>query len=164
MTCDFPFGTSTTESKLKQAEIILQHKGVTEIDFVANYGLARSGEWNQFAEEIKAIVDLINTQGVITKVILETDALTEGEIFKAAELASKTGVNFVKTSTGFYTEGQTRGAAIEVMKILMNGVAGRCKVKGSGNIRTRYHFLSLIDLGVDRLGIGYRSTAEVLGL
>lgn len=163
VTCDFPFGTSTTESKLRQAESILRHEGVAEIDFVANYGLARSGEWNQFAEDIKAVVDLINSQGVITKVILETDALTEAEIFKASEVASKTGVDFVKTSTGFYTEGQTRGAAIEVVKIMMDGVAGRCRVKGSGNIRTRNHFLSLIDLGVDRLGIGYRSTAEVIG-
>ncbi len=42
--------------------------------------------------------------------------------------------------------------------------AGKAKVKGSGCIRTREHFLKLIDMGVDRMGIGYRSTPVVLGL
>mgnify|MGYP001062047631 FL=1 len=42
-------------------------------------------------------------------------------------------------------------------------VAGdRCKIKGSGAIRTREHFLKLIDMGIDRMGIGYRSTPVVL--
>ena len=41
---------------------------------------------------------------------------------------------------------------------------GKIKVKGSGGIRTREHFLKLIDMGIDRMGIGYRSTPEVLGL
>ena len=40
----------------------------------------------------------------------------------------------------------------------------KCKVKGSGCIRTREHFLNLIDMGIDRMGTSYRSTALVLGL
>lgn len=35
-------------------------------------------------------------------------------------------------------------------------------VKGSGCIRTREHFLQLIDMGIDRMGVGYRSTPVVL--
>ncbi len=41
---------------------------------------------------------------------------------------------------------------------------GRCKVKASGAIRDRQHFLDLIDMGVDRMGIGYRSVPVVLDL
>ena len=38
----------------------------------------------------------------------------------------------------------------------------KCKVKGSGCIRTREHFLQLIDMGIDRMGVGYRSVPVVL--
>ena len=38
------------------------------------------------------------------------------------------------------------------------------KIKGSGCIRTREHFLRLIDMGIDRMGVGYRSVPVVLDL
>ncbi len=38
------------------------------------------------------------------------------------------------------------------------------KVKGSGCIRTRDHFLKLIDMGIDRMGVGYKSVPVVLGI
>ena len=43
-------------------------------------------------------------------------------------------------------------------------VGNKCKVKGSGAIRTREHFLELIDMGIDRMGIGYKSVPVVLNL
>ncbi len=51
-----------------------------------------------------------------------------------------------------------------MVALLIECAAGRCQVKGSGAIRDRAHFLRLIDAGVDRMGIGYRSTPVVLGL
>jgi deoxyribose-phosphate aldolase len=47
---------------------------------------------------------------------------------------------------------------------MMEEVGDRCKVKGSGCIRDREHFLELIDMGIDRMGVGYRSVPIVLGL
>ena len=41
--------------------------------------------------------------------------------------------------------------------MIMDEVGDTCKIKGSGCIRTREHFLKLIDMGIDRMGIGYRS-------
>ena len=46
----------------------------------------------------------------------------------------------------------------------MKAAEGKAQVKGSGCIRTREHFLELIDMGIDRMGIGYRSTPVVLGI
>ena len=43
-------------------------------------------------------------------------------------------------------------------------VKDKCQVKGSGCIRTREHFLQLIDMGIDRMGVGYRSVPVVLDL
>ena len=48
--------------------------------------------------------------------------------------------------------------------MMMEAAGGKAQVKGSGCIRTREHFLKLIDMGIDRMGIGYRSTPVVLGL
>jgi len=47
---------------------------------------------------------------------------------------------------------------------MMEAGEGRIKVKGSGAIRTREHFFQLIDMGIDRMGIGYRSTPVMLGM
>lgn len=47
---------------------------------------------------------------------------------------------------------------------MMAAADGRIAVKGSGCIRTREHFLELIDMDIDRMGIGCRPTPTVLGL
>ena len=126
--CDFPFGKSTTESKVAQAEIICRDGDIEDLDIVANYGWIRSGRWDDVREDIKA------------------------------------GADFVKTSTGFFTGGKNEGATYEVIEAMMEAADGRCKIKGAGGIRDREKFLRLIDMGIDRMGIGYKSTAKVLGL
>ena len=74
------------------------------------------------------------------------------------------GADFVKTSTGFLTGFEANGATPQIIQIMMKEVAGKCKVKGSGCIRTREHFLKLIDLGIDRMGVGYKSVPVVLDM
>ena len=96
--------------------------------------------------------------------ILETDALNEEQIRKGCECCVEAGVDFVKTSTGFLTGFELKGAAPEVIEIIMDQLKGRAKVKGSGCIRTREHFLKLIDMGIDRMGVGYKSVPVVLDL
>lgn len=162
--CDFPFGLSTTESKVAQAELYCKRGDIFELDIVANYGKIRSGEWDFVRDDIKAVVDVCHKYGTAVKVIFETDALTLDEVKKATEVAIEAGTDFVKTSTGFFTGGKSDGATCEVIQAMMDTAQGRCKIKGSGAIRTREHFLELIDMGIDRMGIGYRSTPIVLGL
>ncbi|MDR2617927.1 MAG: deoxyribose-phosphate aldolase [Treponema sp.] len=160
--CDFPFGLSSTESKLAQAEIILK-SSIADLDMVANYGWIKSGLWDKLEAEIKAAADLCHKHGTILKVILETDALTAWETAKATDAACRAGADFVKTSTGFFTGTGARGATPEIIRVMIEAAKGRCKVKGSGGIRTREQFFELIDLGIDRMGIGYKSTPVVLG-
>lgn len=162
--CDFPFGLSTTASKVMQAEEYCKRGDVYELDIVANYGWIRSGLWDEVKADIKAVCDVCHKYGTAVKTILETDALTTEQIVKATEVVVEAGSDFVKTSTGFYTGGPCVGASPEIIETIMKVVGDRAKVKGSGGIRTREHFLQLIDMGIDRMGIGYRSTPEVLGL
>lgn len=162
--CDFPFGASSTASKVKQAEIICQNGDVEDLDIVANYGFIRSGQWQEFEEDIRAVAAVAHRYDTLLKVIFETDALTLEQVATATEYACRAGADFVKTSTGFYTGGESKGATPELIQVMLDAAKGRCKVKGAGCIRTREHFLQLIDMGIDRMGIGYRSTPVVLGL
>lgn len=162
--CDFPFGTSSTTSKVKQAEIVAQYETVKEIDVVSNYGWLRSGKYDDVTKDLKAVVDICHKYGKEVKVILETDALNEEQIRKGCHCVMDAGGDFVKTSTGFLTGFEAHGATLEVIKMMQEEVGDRCKVKGSGCIRTREHFLQLIDMGIDRMGIGYKSVPVVLDL
>ena len=160
--CDFPFGLSTTASKVLQATEYCKRGDIFELDIVSNFGWIKSGKWADVQADIKAVADACHAYGTALKTIFETDAITLDETLKACDVAIEAGTDFVKTSTGFYTGGPGVGATPELIAAMLKRVDGRCKVKGSGCIRTREHFLQLIDLGIDRMGVGYRSTPVVL--
>jgi len=163
---DFPFGSSTTASRIAQTRIVLD-AGVDEVDIVANYGWIRGGELGRVEDDLRAVIEPCHDAAVPVKVIFETDALTRDEIRAAAEASVAAGADFIKSSTGFYTgtnQHPSPGASDEMVAFMIECAAGRCKVKGSGAIRDRAHFLRLIDAGIDRMGVGYRSTPVVLGL
>ncbi|MDT2754466.1 deoxyribose-phosphate aldolase [Enterococcus pseudoavium] len=162
--CDFPFGASTTASKVSQAETYCRREDIYELDIVANFGWIRSGKYAEVTKELQVIVEACHNYGTAVKVILETDTLNEEQIQQACECAIAAKADFVKTSTGFITGYDSKGATNEVIQIMMDQCQGRIKIKGSGGIRTREHFLELIDLGIDRMGIGFKSTPVVLGL
>ncbi|MBR4695514.1 MAG: deoxyribose-phosphate aldolase [Selenomonadaceae bacterium] len=162
--CDFPFGLSTTESRVKQAEEYCSKYRIQDLDIVANYGRLRSGDLDYVTADIKAVVDVCHKYGTEVKVIIETDSLTKEQIVAGTKCAVAAGADFIKSSTGFYTGGENVGATPEVVQIMMDAGEGRIKVKGSGCIRTQERFFKLIDMGIDRMGIGYRSTPVVLGL
>lgn len=160
--CDFPFGLSTTASKVLQAEAYCKRGDIFELDIVANYGWIKSGKWDAVEADIKAVVEICHKYGTAVKVILETDALTKEEIIRGTKAVVSAGADFVKSSTGFLTGIECFGATIEVVQTMMDAAEGKVKVKGSGGIRTREHFLALIDMGIDRMGVGYKSTPMVL--
>lgn len=162
--CDFPFGLATTASKVLQAEEYCKRGDIYELDIVANYGWIRSGMWDAVREDIRAVCEVCHKYGTAVKTIMETDALTLEQVLKATEVLVEAGSDFVKTSTGFYMGNTNVGATPELIAEIMKVTDGRAKVKGSGCIRTREHFLQLIDMGIDRMGVGYRSTPDVLGI
>lgn len=162
---DFPFGCSSTESKVEQTRIALE-AGADELDIVANYGWIRGGEMDRVETDLRGVVELCHEHGVPVKVIFETDALTRAEIAAAAEASIAAGADFIKTSTGFYTgspQHPATGASDDIVAFMLERADGRCKVKGSGAIRDVGHFFRLIDAGIDRVGIGYRTTPVLLG-
>ena len=162
--CDFPFGKSSTESKVAQAEILCRDGDIEDLDIVANYGWIKSGRWDDVRADIAAVAEVCHKYGTLLKVIFEVDSLSIEEVKKATVVAVEAGADFVKTSTGFFTGGKNEGATYEVIEAMMEAADGRCKIKGAGGIRDREKFLKLIDMGIDRMGIGFKSTPIVLGL
>lgn len=161
---DFPFGTSSTASRIQQVKDAARSPEVTDIDIVANFGKIRSGKYDEVLEDLKQVTAAAHEAGKNLKVILETDALNEEQIRKASRIVKESGADFVKTSTGFLTGHESKGAAPEVIAMMMEEVGPDMKVKGSGCIRTRDHFLQLIDMGIDRMGVGYKSVPVVLDI
>ena len=98
---------------------------------------------------MKACVQAAHKYGRENKVIFETDALNEEQVRKACHCAIEAGANFVKTSTGFLTGHENHGATLEWIQIMMDEVQDKCKIKGSGCIQTREHFLKLIAWELD---------------
>ena len=159
---DFPFGSSHTSSKLAQCQEIINQGEVFEIDMVANYGRIKSKDLDYVADEIGLISDLCHKHNVGLKVIVETDALTKEEVKDALECCVRGHADFIKTSTGYFKGTNIVGASPEICDFLVKEAAGRILVKGSGCIRSRERLVELIELGIDRAGVGCASTLKIL--
>jgi len=151
----FPRGADATPVKAFQAKQAIED-GTDEIDMVMNIGKFLSGDWEYVVEDIKAVVDVAHSHGVLVKVIQESGYLTLEQVAKACELSYEAGADFVKTSTGF---GPGK-ATPEIIEVMVQTVGDRMMVKPSGGIRTWEDAVSFLKQGADRLGIG--STEAVL--
>ena len=153
---DFPHGDSTAEGKAALAEIYAS-KGVAEIDMVMNYGYARSGKWDEVKRGIEGVVKAAKKYNVGVKVIFESCELTVEEIKKGTQICIEAGADFVKTSTGFAAS----GASVEAVQAMLDASAGRIKVKPSGGVRSYETAKKYVDMGIDRLGIGFSSAKAI---
>ncbi len=153
---DFPYGYSGVEAKRAAARDYAA-QGVSDIDMVMNYGAARGGAWDVVEEEIRAVVEEAHKKGVIVKVIFETSQLDLDQVRKATEVCIAAGADFVKTSTGF----NGGGATVEIIQAMLDTAAGRIKVKPSAGIRSYETAKMYVDMGVDRLGIGFTSCSKI---
>ena len=85
---------------------------------------------------------------MLVKAILETCFYTPDQIYQACKLCVESGVDFVKTSTGF----GPGGAEAEAVKIMVDAVDGEAQVKASGGIKTYSTAAYFLDLGCTRIG------------
>lgn len=155
----FPLGQNTVRTKIFEAAECLE-LGASELDMVLNQRAVRQGDLKFVEEELGQFAQLCRTHGVISKVILECCNLNDQEKRVVCEIASKVGVSFVKTSTGF----GTGGATVHDVKLLSSHVSSGMGVKASGGIRSLQDALAMIAAGATRLGTsaGVAIVKEVL--
>lgn len=141
----FPNGSSTTRVKSFEAADAVQ-KGADEIDMVINLSMVKDRCWNDVLDEIKQVRAF--TQGRVLKVIIETCLLSEEEKIILCDIVSRSGADYIKTSTGFSSGGATR----EDVALMRLHCAPELKIKAAGGIATLQDAEDFISLGADRLG------------
>jgi len=142
----FPFGFHMTETKLEEIDIAINN-GADELDIVMNISAFKSGMgWAKI--ELAKCSKLIHDSAKQMKVIIETAYLSRDEIIAASNLAKDAGTDYIKTSTGFASQ----GATIEDVRLLREILPSSVGIKASGGINTREQALRLIEAGADRIG------------
>ncbi|MGB0743111.1 MAG: deoxyribose-phosphate aldolase [Opitutales bacterium] len=152
----FPHGDQLPVNKADEAKRYIE-AGVDEIDMVANYGWARSGDWDAVETDIAGVAEQTKAAGILLKVIFETAHLEPEQIAKLTEVSIRAGAEYVKTSTGFNGE----GAKPDDVQLMLDTAAGRAKVKPSGGIRDAASARKFIGMGASRLGVGWNSCAAI---
>lgn len=141
----FPNGYETTEVKVYETENAIKN-GADEIDMVININALKEQDYEYILNEINQIKEKCN--GKILKVIVETCLLTEFEKIKMCDIISTSNADFIKTSTGFSTDGAKIGD-IEMFKKL---ISVNKKIKAAGGIRAFEDAQKMIEAGANRIG------------
>ena len=141
----FPNGYSTPEVKVFETEDAIRN-GADEIDMVVNLGLVKDGDWEGVVAEIKAVK--ASCKGRILKVIVEACLLTREEKINMSRVVSMSGADFLKTSTGFSTD----GATLTDVSLFHQHLAPGVRLKAAGGIKTLEQAQSFLDAGADRIG------------
>ena len=141
----FPTGYDTTKAKCFEAADAVEN-GADEIDMVINVGELKSGNTVYVENEIKAV--RAACEGKILKVIIETCLLTENEKIAMCDIVTRSGADYIKTSTGF----STGGATFDDIKLFSEHIGSNVKMKAAGGISSLEDAEKFISLGCDRLG------------
>ncbi len=141
----FPNGYSTTAGKVAETRQAIAD-GADEVDMVINVGWLKDKKYDALLHEISAIKEACD--GHILKVIIETCLLTDEEKIKMCEIVSKSGADYIKTSTGF----SKGGATFEDIALFKAHVEPHLKIKAAGGISSIADAEKFIELGADRLG------------
>ena len=143
----FPLGQSTIETKVFEAQDVID-KGAGEIDYVVNVGKVKTHDYDYVEDEMRRMVEVCHKNNRICKVIFENCYLENDEKEKLCEIALRTNIDFIKTSTGF----GTGGATLDDVKLMKRCVGDKIKIKAAGGIRTAKDALAFIEAGASRIG------------
>lgn len=148
----FPLGYSVTEAKAAEVKKALED-GCNEIDMVVNISDVKNGLYDKVEQEIRTLKGLCGDH--ILKVIIETCYLTEEEKIAMCKAVTNAGADYIKTSTGFGTDGATK----EDVELFKKHIGSKVKIKAAGGVSTLEDLEMFINLGCDRIG-----TSRAVGL
>jgi deoxyribose-phosphate aldolase len=161
----FPHGNSTTAIKVLEAESAVL-EGATEIDMVVNLGKVLGSDWSYVSRDIKAVNDVVVSNGALLKVIFENDYLEDARIIKLCEICGSHAVAFVKTSSGYGFVKQANGmysyegATDHHLRLMRQHSPPSVQLKAAGGVRSLDDLLRVREFGVTR--IGAKATESIL--
>lgn len=148
----FPLGYSVTAAKVAEVEAALSD-GCNEIDMVVNISDVKNGAYDKVEEEIRRVKAACGDH--ILKVIIETCYLTQEEKIAMCKAVTAAGADYIKTSTGFGTDGATK----EDVELFKAHIGSKVKIKAAGGVSTLDDLMMFLELGCDRIG-----TSRAVGL
>ena len=107
----FPLGADGMENKVYSAARALDY-GADELDMVINIGAWKDKNCDAVKREIDGVLALKGQREFIMKLIVETALLSRSELAQITRFVNATGVDYIKTSTGF----SNRGVILEDIK------------------------------------------------
>ncbi len=143
----FPFGYSCIAAKMEEIRQAI-HDQADELDVVINLIDLKQGHWDHIQQEVQQLTDYTHQHKKIIKVIVESGVLTREELIQCCETLKNTGIDFMKTSTG-YAE---KGASVEAVQIMRQHLPASIQIKASGGIRDFDFASQLVEAGATRLG------------
>lgn len=141
----FPLGYSNTEGKVAETEQALKD-GANEIDMVINISDVKNGQYDKVEEEIKCLKKVCGQH--ILKVIIETCYLTTKEKIAMCKVVTNAGADYIKTSTGFGSD----GATMEDVLLMKENIGENVKIKAAGGVSTIEDLEAFLQAGCDRIG------------
>lgn len=148
----FPLGYSVTAAKVAEVKQALED-GCNEIDMVVNISDVKNGLFDKAEQEIRTLKATCGEH--ILKVIIETCYLTEEEKIAMCKVVTNAGADFIKTSTGFGTDGATR----EDVELFAKHIGPNVKIKAAGGVSTVEDLKMFLEMGCERIG-----TSRAVGL
>lgn len=141
----FPLGYNSTASKVQEIKDALAD-GANEIDMVVNISDVKNKDYDKVTKEIKTLKEACGDH--ILKVIIETCYLDEEEKIAMCESVTKGGGDYIKTSTGFGTD----GATMEDVLLFKEHIGPKVKIKAAGGVSSMEDLVAFIEAGCDRIG------------
>ena len=141
----FPLGYSVGAIKCAEAKQAVSD-GASEIDMVVNLCAIKNGAFDEVAQEIADVKAACGD--ALLKVIIETCYLTEDEKVKLCGCVTRAGADYIKTSTGFGSD----GARIEDILLFKQHIGADVKMKAAGGVKSRADLEMFLDAGCDRIG------------
>jgi deoxyribose-phosphate aldolase len=152
----FPSGGSATAVKEREASWLLD-AGVQEMDIVMNIGRLRSGELEDAAADVRAVLDVVGG-AVPIKVILEVGLLDDMQIRGATRAALDAGATSLKTGTGW----QEIATTVEHVASIRDVAGPDIVIKASGGVRSLEQLYALECAGATRFGVNTASAREIV--
>ena len=145
-TIGFPHGGHESGTKMIEACRAIAD-GASELDMVVNIGKVLSNDWAYVRHEIAVVVEAAHLENAIVKVIFENCFLQDEHKEQLCRICGEVGADFVKTSTGYGTEGATD----HDLALMRRCSPPHVQVKAAGGVRTYERLLAVRALGVTRV-------------
>lgn len=141
----FPLGYSVTEAKVEELRQA-RKDGANEFDMVVNISDVKNADFHKVEKEITALKKEAGNH--ILKVIIETCYLNEAEKIALCKAVTNAKADYIKTSTGFGTD----GAKLEDIRLFKKEIGENVRIKAAGGVRTIEDMEAFLAEGCSWLG------------